>query len=508
MSASRASEHGDLGGSGRLSTSLGLHLRRIPQRKIVVVATIGCIGVGSSRGSGCCTDRLHVLRSTVIVRWLSIAAGIVIIALSMSLALTTGSSTAAALLSSCVHLVHYRDLGLLDGVAATNELDLSIGLAGLSLRDVDLAAGAILHLTNGLATLADNHANCVRGDEDGVLGLVMAAGTARTAAAEGVATPSAACRIAPTVSAVAIHNLEDEFLRMASRLGWADEVDGSKAVDALVLADNVDMAAAALLQVTDGFAAASNDQAHGSIGDHDLERVFAFLCNGSRGRWSASVPAAVCGSLSPHVGRSTTSPHATVLDDAVDHIFCSLALSPGPCNLALPIFLVRVRCRDELDSAPAILLDAAEILALATNDEADETSFDGYRLSVAVILASQRGAVAAAALSSRRKATAARGEGALATVVTRRSVVASPLVTVGIDIIAVAAARWGALGARPWILAMVGLTGVSLLVAAGLSLVWGEALFRSEGLGLRDGIGDRERARVDRADSAQINGSA
>lgn len=116
------------------------------------------------------------------------------------------------------------------------------------------------------------------------------------------------------VAAVAVYNLEDELLGLSRRLTGADQVHRSQTVHALVLGDNVNVAATALLQVANRFTSASNDETNGPIRHHDLHAVFAVL--GNWGIWNVGRRTTTTGSL-VHAGTSKGA-HATILNDSVD----------------------------------------------------------------------------------------------------------------------------------------------------------------------------------------------
>jgi hypothetical protein len=156
----------------------------------------------------------------------------------------------------------------------------------------------------------------------------------------------------------------------------------------------------------------------------------------------------------------------------------------------LAILIVLASRRDKLDATAALAFDAAQILALAANDESDEAGFDLDRLRI-IILASQRRPVTPATTMG-----AARGEAlaaaagrirALAAIVTT-ALVGAAFVAVWVEVVAIRVSAPGrALGSRPSVLPRIGLTLVR--IRSSRPIVWGDALLRCICLGLRDCIG-------------------
>jgi hypothetical protein len=287
-----------------------------------------------------------------------------------------------------------------------------------------------LHLTDGLTTLAYDHTNCFIRNEDRVVDLVKATVVSRVATALlwGVGGVGA--------SAVTIDNLHDEVLGLSSRSIRPNKVDRAKTVDALGLADDVDVAATSLLQVTDGLATPPDDKAHGTVGNHDLQAVFSILevynrrDNALRGRTATAVQA------SPG-----NSAHTTVVDNPVDGSLGFRSSSARARDLALPELLVAGAGGQELDPALRLSLDTAQVLTLSAYDEAHETRLDLHGFGGIVVIASKRRALSCRVGSSRGECTAAalattrtRRVGSIASVAARGAVVTASLISIRVVI--------------------------------------------------------------------------
>jgi hypothetical protein len=127
---------------------------------------------------------------------------------------------------------------------------------------------------------------------------------------------------------------------MGSSSRASNEVHRTKTVHALVLTDNIDMAATALLQITDSLAATTDDETNSAVRDHDLRGLFTF----TKGRLLARC---LLGSTS--VATSLTSRVAAVfLNDTVDLTLCADTSTRRSCDAALALG-PGLRAVDELD---------------------------------------------------------------------------------------------------------------------------------------------------------------
>lgn len=328
---------------------------------------------------------------------------------------------------NCLNLILDRLLSQVDGISSADQFDLPLVLTGPGLLgNVDLASSGVLHLTNGLATLSYDHTNSLIRNKDSIVNLVEASVIPRVATALlwGVGGVRA--------SAVAVDNLHDKVLGLGSRSIRPNEVNRAKTVHTLGLADDVDVAAASLLQITDSLATPSDDKAHSTVGNHDLQAVLAILEVYDRRddtlRWR---PAATV-QASP-----SNSTHTAVIDDAVDGSLGVRSSSAGASDLALSELLVAGVGGQELNPALGLSLDAPQVLSLSAYDEAHETGLDLHSLGGVVIVTPKRRALSYGGGSSRGEgttaaltATRARRIGSIASVPTRGAVIAASLISI------------------------------------------------------------------------------
>jgi len=125
------------------------------------------------------------------------------------------------------------------------------------------------------------------------------------------------------------------------------------------------VATASLLEISDSLASTADNQANGSIGDHNLEAVLAFFEGGRGGRSSRVPRASVDGSLA-------TAAHATVHDDPVNHLLGLFSLGTRSGDLARAVGLVGSGRGDKLNTASTLTLHAPKILALTADDETNK----------------------------------------------------------------------------------------------------------------------------------------
>lgn len=385
----------------------------------------------------------------------------------------------------CVDLLLDGSLGSGDAIPRADKSNLTLDLAGpRRLGDIDLAASRVLHLSNRFATLSDNHAYCLGRDVNGIVDLAVMSATAGAAAirialvilpTRGALLRGKWLTIAP---AVAVHDLHDEVLRASRRLARADKIDGTKAIHTLVLRGNVNMATGPLLEVANGLATASNDEANGPVRHHDLHAILALLHHARS-------------TLVVECATTVDDTHAAILDDAVDCRLDLLTSRSGARNLARTVGAIVGRWH-ELNSAAALSLDAAKVLALATDDKADEAGLNLDRLRVIVTsVASKRRPIAiVVAVAGREGAASAVGRVrtlAVAVVAAVAAILAT-LIAVRVDLVAIGiAVRGGRARARLLVAPRVLATRRLLCIDDG-AIVGAQAILGSESLGLGDSI--------------------
>lgn len=277
-----------------------------------------------------------------------------------------------------VNLVFDRTLRPFDGVAATHKLNLTLALTrSWLLGDVDLASCSILHLSDGLSTFSDDHANGFVGNVNCILNLVLGIVSRIVSAWWGSV-------VAISVSTVTVDDLHDKILGLCSSGVWADQVDGPQPIHALRFAHDIDMATAPFLQVPDGLATASNDETDSAVRHHNLQTIFAIFQVGyttavdrnSSNSSSSSRRRRGGASASTVKTSASDGTHAAVLDDAVDG---SLGFGPPgtwPCDLALSELFVAIAWGEKLDTTLGLAFDTPQILTLSANDQTDEASFN------------------------------------------------------------------------------------------------------------------------------------
>jgi len=191
--------------------------------------------------------------------------------------------------------------------------------------------------------------------------------------------------------------------------------------------------------------------------------------------------------------------HSAIFDDAVNG---SLHLSAARPRTGDPALAVgpSIGGSQELHATVRLGFDASEVLALSTDDEADEARFDLYRLGI-VVAPAQRRPIATATTAT----TCARRERATSR---RRRVRAVPAVIATVcptTLIPVILASGRGTGSR----ASIGTIAVSRVGAIyKRSVVGSGSLLGSKGSRLRNDVVKAHGSRVDRADRAQIDVAA
>lgn len=144
-------------------------------------------------------------------------------------------------------------------MSSSNEAYFTLNITTASRRDIDLATTRVLHITDCLSTFADNHADCIARNHNAVVDLLMR-----------VLTTTAAQLFDTDTFLITFHNLLDKITCMLLLRRIANQVHGSHAIDALVLGGDIDMAATAVLQVSNSLTSTTNDQPNRAIWDEDL----------------------------------------------------------------------------------------------------------------------------------------------------------------------------------------------------------------------------------------------
>lgn len=120
-----------------------------------------------------------------------------------------------------INFVFYCALRTLNGIAAAHKFNLTLALTrSWLLGDIDLASGTVLHFSNGLATLSNNHANSLIGHINRILDLVLGIFPRVLAALWRTI-------VAVAIPAIAVDNLHDQILGMCGGSVWANQIDGS-----------------------------------------------------------------------------------------------------------------------------------------------------------------------------------------------------------------------------------------------------------------------------------------
>ena len=227
-------------------------------------------------------------------------------------------------------------------------------------------------------------------------------------------------------SAVTFDDFKDQIFGDAHSLHATDEVDGTQTIDALGLAQDVNVAATAFLEIFDGLAAATDDEAHGLIRNHDLGTILAITESGQVHLCTARHASGV-GTLILHdIG-------ATILfNDGKDGGFGSVSTPRRPGNSALTLRGVRVLGLQKLHTSARLRLDLAKVLARATDDQTNKGRFHTDSLGISIALAPVR----------RVSRVAVTAIGRVGAAVATTSRVFTTLITVRVAIRV--APRWGA----------------------------------------------------------------
>lgn len=275
-----------------------------------------------------------------------------------------------------MHLVHDCSLGCLDGASGSHKSDITLDVAAVGLRDVDLAAGGLLHVFDGFSTLADNHTYGFRRHGNIIVDLFVVV----SAAVHVVLLSSAAVtvvvvhvhvhvadsvRIALTmVLVIALHDLQNELASDGGGLRSADEIDRAETVDAFLFSYNVDVTCTPFLKITDRFATTADDETHSPVWDHDLCSILTRSQGwgmGSHILHAAHRSKVRLSKLLPIVG-----------DDTVDLALGIISRLTSARNLALANRSARFGSREELYACCRLILHAAQVFTLATDYETNE----------------------------------------------------------------------------------------------------------------------------------------
>jgi len=143
------------------------------------------------------------------------------------------------------------------------------------------------------------------------------------------------------------------------------------------------MTSTALLEIANSFTTAADDQTDSAIGHHDLNAVLSF----TKGRlvvlwllvllllWLASATAATTTAATSAAAIAVCGTHllgwiaSVLLDDPVDLTLGINSSARIARNTALTYWSGIIGASDELDPGARVLLDAAQILALTSNDQ-------------------------------------------------------------------------------------------------------------------------------------------
>jgi hypothetical protein len=219
-------------------------------------------------------------------------------------------------------------------------------------------------------------------------------------------------------SAVTLDDFKNHIFGDAHSMYATDEVDGTQTVDTLGLAQDVNMAATALLEIFDGLATATNDEAHGLIRNHDLGTILAITESGQVHLCTARHASGVSTLVLHDIG-------ATVFfNDGKDGGFGSVSTPGRPGDSALALCGVRVLGLQELHTSARLRFDLAEVLARATDDQTNKRRFHTDSLGISIALATVR----------RISRVAVTAIGRVGAAVATTSRVFTTLITVGVAI--------------------------------------------------------------------------
>jgi hypothetical protein len=153
----------------------------------------------------------------------------------------------------------------------------------------------------------------------------------------------------------------------------ADEIHRPKAVDTLVLTNDVDVASTSFLKIPDGLSTAPDDEANRPIRDNDLNAVLSF----TERRLVVLILRAPSTATASATASATTTVAcwrgffrwvaAVLINDSVDFPLGVNTSAWIAGDLALPLRARCIRPGDELDASTGVLLHAPQILSLSTN---------------------------------------------------------------------------------------------------------------------------------------------
>jgi hypothetical protein len=250
-------------------------------------------------------------------------------------------------------------------------------------------------------------------------------------------TAGTACAWA-TVAAVTVNNLHDEVFSHAGSTGKTDKVHRTQSVHTLVLTNDVDVASGSFLEVTDGLATTADDEANCSIRHHDLNAFLALFewRKFIRRRRAEAASWTTC--ITTTVGSTTaTAIDTAVFNDLVDG-------RPGlttPCtwtsDLTNPVRVGLISSGDELNAGLTVRFNPSQVLALTTDDKADQARVYFHGLGT-IIITTKRRSIASSSTSWREPTTGTaltRGVGAVTAVI---AILPPPFISVWVVVIVVA----------------------------------------------------------------------
>ena len=206
-----------------------------------------------------------------------------------------------------------------------------------------------------LLTLSYDHTNGIRRDFDRIIDLISCISSIR------IESFTFALLWGSHGFGVTVDNLQDEFFGLSGSLRSSNEVHRAEAVHTLILTNDIDMAAASFLQITDCLTTATNDQSNGTIRHHNLDTILPF----TKSRLVATLgDFASTTSLTSRVS-------AIFFNDPINFALCFQAGAriSGDSTLSLPSI---VGAGHELDSGRRNFFNTAEIIARPTDHKANQ----------------------------------------------------------------------------------------------------------------------------------------
>src|SRR6266581_3966400 len=126
------------------------------------------------------------------------------------------------------------------------------------------------------------------------------------------------------------------------------------------------MASASFLEITYSFASTSDNEANGSIWDHDLDTIFSFPESGLMASFCA------CPTTTASGLRFSRWVTPVLFNDSVYFPLCINACPWITSNLTLPLRPTRFRACNKLNSRSCVFFNSTQILALSSDDQADK----------------------------------------------------------------------------------------------------------------------------------------